>query len=180
MSFDRPHSCTKQMRWCISYRRGSTIVNRDFSRCPSILSKRLCYWFSAIQIIRSHRGAVNNQSWGRKPVTMWVVKYSKSENGKWRYVNGDDCDDELSVYRCIDLWTYQVNKYTNFNPCCIGQCVHFNTNHNKIDNNLPCCDQRKFFCKGCGEYKIYLSMMKFYKLQIIQVDCLLFKWKIWW
>ena len=86
----------------------------------------------------------------------WIGLYSKRDDGVWRFVNGDECPNTNSVFRCVDFWLYKLNDNTNTRPRCISndgsgeggyQCAHFEAAQDGVDNDISCDENLPFFCQ---------------------------------
>ena len=85
---------------------------------------------------------------------VWIGLYSRSEGGKFRFTNGDECPMTDSVFRCVDFWSYKLNENTEERPRCIGdseggtQCATFDASQNSVDNDIGCQELKPFLCEA--------------------------------
>ena len=76
-----------------------------------------------------------------------------NDGNQWRFLNGDECTNENTVYKCIDFWGYRLNKNTKYRPRCFGKeekgkpCVYFDGEENIADNDMDCRDELGFLCE---------------------------------
>ena len=85
---------------------------------------------------------------------VWIGLRTDPQETNWRFMDGHDCPNENTAYKCVDFWLYRKNEDASYRPRCIGPtetgypCAYFDTSENGVDNNIDCDEARPFLCNG--------------------------------